>query len=620
MPNEPQTAGAALDQGLRELTQLRQFAGPPKDFWPRFLAVARQVSLADTLVLLARKPGQAWQQLLSWPRETLPSRMLTTFLTQLEQHATRTAAENWLLWPLEEKARSTSGHFVVGARLDAQPGQAEECVLVGLISEISEANAREASVRLRLLAPAPQLYQTALAARQARGEAEKLATVLDLTASISPEKRFLAAAMTFCNGLASRYGCDQVSLGWLEGGYVRLRAMSRTEKFERQMAAAQALEAAMEESLDQDDEVVWPRPEGTALVSREHERFCREQKVEHMWSLPLRVDKQPVAVISCERRGPGLSETELQQMRLACDLAAPFLERLHKQDRWFGARWAAHARDGLARLLGPEHTWAKLLALVVTALLGVLFLVPVPYRVEGKFVLRSEAQASLTAPFDGFLEQALVRPGDTVRAGSELLKLRTDELALEESFALADVDRYQREAEKARAAKALAEMRIAQAMAEQATARLELVRYRIAHATIKSPFEGVVIEGDLRERLGAPVKAAEVLLKIARIDTLYAEAEVNERDIHEVLGKAAGQIAFVSQPKKKFPIRIAALEQAALPRNEANVFLVRCRLGPPQPWWRPGMSGVCKIDVDKRTLFWILTHRTVDFLRLHFWW
>jgi hypothetical protein len=32
------------------------------------------------------------------------------------------------------------------------------------------------------------------------------------------------------------------------------------------------------------------------------------------------------------------------------------------------------------------------------------------------------------------------------------------------------------------------------------------------------------------------------------------------------------------------------------------------------------MSGVCKLPVEKRTLFWIFTHRTVDFLRMFFWW
>jgi len=27
-----------------------------------------------------------------------------------------------------------------------------------------------------------------------------------------------------------------------------------------------------------------------------------------------------------------------------------------------------------------------------------------------------------------------------------------------------------------------------------------------------------------------------------------------------------------------------------------------------------------KVEAGKRTLFWILTHRTVDFLRLWLWW
>jgi hypothetical protein len=37
-------------------------------------------------------------------------------------------------------------------------------------------------------------------------------------------------------------------------------------------------------------------------------------------------------------------------------------------------------------------------------------------------------------------------------------------------------------------------------------------------------------------------------------------------------------------------------------------------------WWRPGMTGLCKLEAHKHSLFWILTHRTVDFLRMKFWW
>jgi hypothetical protein len=619
MTNEPQTTATNLDRALTELALLSHCADAPTDFWPRFLAAVQQLTLADKLALLARKPGEPWRQVMEWPSAVPPSRMVTAFHTRLHEIASQAVGTGGFFAPLEAKPGPAAGNFVVATRLELAPP--EECVLTGLLSEIGESGAREVWLRLRLAARTPESYQINLAAQQAKADVEKYASVLDLTVSVSAEKRFLATAMAFCNGLATRFNCDRVSLGWQQHGSIRLRAISRTEKFERQMAAAQALEAAMEEALDQDEEVVWPAPQGASIISRDHQRFAEDQKVAHLCSLPLRADKEPVAVVTCERQAAPFSETEVQQMRLGCDLAGVRLADLQEQDRWFGARWASQLREHCAKLIGPEHTWAKLLALLIVVLLGLLFFLRVPYRVEGNFVLRSDDLAYLTAPFEGYIDQVLVRPGDIVRVGAPLLKLKADELELEASFALADLNRYQREAEKARAAKALADMRVSEALADQAKARLDMVRYRLEHATITSPFAGVVVEGDLRERLGAPVKAADVLFKVARIDTLYVEAEVNERDIHEILGRSTGQIALVSRPRSKFPVRITTIEQAAMPKNEANVFLVRCALDQqPQPWWRPGMSGICKFNVEKRTLFWIITHRTVDFLRLKLWW
>jgi len=610
----------ATEKALGELAQLRMFAGPPRDFWPLFLAAIQQLTGADKLTLLGRKPGQPWRRILDWPAQSPPSRMFTEFSTQSQIIANRAMETGNLLQPLDAAARAGSRNFVA-ATVIKLPQQQEDCVLAVLFSELSEAGAREAALRLALAAPAAEAYQMNLAAAQSKADVEKFASVLDLTAAVSAEKRFLATALAFCNGVATQFHCERVSLGWLDRGYIRLRAISRTERFDPQMAAARALETAMEEALDQDEEVLWPPREGATVITRDHERFAREQSAGHLSSLPLRSDGEPVAVVTCERQREPFTETELKQLRLACDFATPRLADLQEQDRWFGARWATQLRGHCAKIIGPEHTWAKLLALLVTVLLAVLFFVRVPYRVEGNFLLRSDELAYLAAPFDGFIDQVFVRPGDTVAPGGPLLKLKTAELELDEAMALADFNRFQREAEKARAAKTLAEMRISEAMAEQAKARLELVRYHLSQAAIQAPFPGVIIEGDLRERLGSPVKAADVLFKVARTDKLYVEAEVNERDIHEILGKSAGEIAFVSQPKKKFPVSIVTIQQAAVPKEEANVFLVRCALDQgAQPWFRPGMSGLCKFSVGKRTLFWILTHRTVDFLRMKLWW
>jgi len=43
----------------------------------------------------------------------------------------------------------------------------------------------------------------------------------------------MAAAMTFCNEIASRYRCDRVSLGWIKGAYVRVQAVSHMERFRK---------------------------------------------------------------------------------------------------------------------------------------------------------------------------------------------------------------------------------------------------------------------------------------------------------------------------------------------------------------------------------------------------
>jgi hypothetical protein len=486
---------------------------------------------------------------------------------------------------------------------------------------VSERSARESALRLSLAASTPEFYQGGAAAAQASAKVEKLSSVLDLDLSVSGEKRFFPTALTFCNGLAEQFRCERVSLGWLEHGIVRLRAVSRMEQFDRQMAAAQGLELAMEEALDQDDEILWPAPPGMNGICRDHAKFAEEQKAGNLGSVPIRLEGKPVAAVTCERRSGPFSETELQQIRLSCDLAGPRLAELHARDRWFGARWAADLKGQAAKFVGPEHTSAKLLAIAGVLVAAALVFLPVPFRVEGTFALRSDRLEYLSAPFDGYIAEVFARPGDAVKAGQPLLKFKTAEMELDESFGLADVNRYQREAEKARSSGALADMRVAEAMAAQAEAQLGLARYRLREATVTAPFDGVVIEGDLRERIGSPVKSADTLFQVARIDPLYVEAQVSERDVHEIQGKKDGIIAFVSRPKFSFPIQIDTIEPAAVTKQEGNFFLVRCAIvSGAQSWWRPGMSGVCKFPVGSRALGWVLTHRTVDFLRLKLWW
>ena len=621
MAYEQEEHRQTIEGVIEALERTRRFEGPPNEFWPAFMEGAVRLAGATFGLLMVRgKGGEPWKSLSVWPNQGLDTPGAKDLRNRMEGIADL-CTERGSAW--EEGKTKSSGKkegVMLGIRLSLEERELAG-VSVFYFENGSPSSLEEIATRLKLVADIPAAYQMGRIARQAKSDVVHFAEALDLLVLLNAEKRYLAAAMTFCNEVASRYRSDRVSLGWLKGAYVRLQAVSHMERFEKKMDVVQSLEAAMEEAFDQDEEIVWPRPEGNLAVVRAHEAFSREQGSPYMVSLPVRVDDQAAGVVTCERSTEPFSEEEVRGLRVLCDQSARRLSDLKRHDRWFGARMAISIKESLGKLLGVEHTFAKLLGLFVCAALALLIFGQWSYRVEAPFMLKTDDLAFLPAPFDGYIDQVHVKVGDVVNVMDPLLTLDTRELLLEESTAIANQNRYAREAEKARAVNALADMKVARALEEQATARLKMVRYHIDRAQVKAPFAGIVVEGDLKELQGAPVRKGDVLFKVARLEKMYAELKVDERDVHEVSEGASGEIAFVSRPDLKFPIVVERLDPVAVAEQKGNVFLVRCLFPEARAnWWRPGMSGVAKIDVGKRNVLWILTHRTVDFLRMWLWW
>ncbi len=605
----PETLSPRFEDLLRELRA--EGVGAP-GLWPRFLEAGIRLSNASDGVVFCRREAEL--EPVAW----MPNGAGTAAPTPLE------AFREFAL--LAERNGSAAGEgsdserrAFVATRIEAPEGRA--LAVIRLAEGSSDAARTTALARLELAAAAAAASQLGDALTAAKRETQTFASILDLAILLDETERFTSAAMLLCNQLAARHGAERVSLGWLRGRYIHLEAISHSDRFEQKSEAATALAAAMEEALDADDEIVFPGEPGTKVPPRFHAEFAAAHGVAHLVSVPLRVASEPQAVITLERATRGFDPAELRSLRLVADHAARRLQHLREHDRWAGARFAAWARARAAGLIGTEHTGAKLIAFAITVLLAVLIFGTKTYRVEAPFTLQSDTVAFLPAPFDGYIEQVHFRIGDHAATGQPLVELTTRELALEEAAALAEQNSFLAEAQKAQSSDSIAEMQIAQAKAEQAHSRLELTRYRLSQAKITAPFDGVVVEGDLRERIGAPVKQGETLLKLGLLTDLFAEAEVNERSIHELSDGASGELAFASRPELRFPVRIQRIEPTATATEKGNNFIVRCQFpGTPETWWRPGMTGLCKLDAGRRSLLWIFTHRTVEFLRLHFWW
>lgn len=505
--------------------------------------------------------------------------------------------------------------------LSFEQPQPSALIAVFTLPQQAEQVLAEKLVSLQLCSDAPAIYQQFRTVRQNQTKLQFFAELLELLDRLNACEHFLAAAMQLVNSAVVSWRCSRVSLGWLERGYVKLQAISHMERFEPKMELVGRLEAAMEESLDQGEEIFYPAVTEDGLLVRDHEVYAKQQQVDYLLSFPLRFNGEVIAILTCERQEQAFSQEELLAVRITLDQVVTRLQELKKRARPPLVKVQDQLRERSAALLGPEHSLAKLVSLMIVLFLLLSVLVKIPYRVEAPVILRSADVRQVSTPVDGFIEQVHVKLGERVEQDQLLLTLDNRDLHLEESAAVANQLRYLREAEKARARGSLIDMKIAQAQTDQATAQLELIRHRLGQLQVRASIAGVVVEGELDELRGSPVTKGDLLFKLARHEQLYVELKIAERDVHEIAIGQQAKLAFIGQPKLKFPIVLEQLDPVAQAEEAGNVFLATGRTYQAQvDWWRPGMSGVAKIEVGERTILWVLSHRSLDFMRLLLWW
>lgn len=445
--------------------------------------------------------------------------------------------------------------------------------------------------------------------------------VLEVLSKIIFQEKFLLASMFLVNEVATRFNCSQVSIGWEKGNYINPIAISHIDKFDKSMESVRKLEALYEESADQDEEILYPSEELSDKIIFAHHHYIESTKAKEVVSIPFRYEGRVVAVLSCEKSVGIFTEEELILLRLLSNYITPWLHKLYIKDRWIGGRIALASREYLSRFFTLKNTFLKTLSVVISGLLVYGALGSWNYKIEIVSSLETDNIAFVSAPFNGLVYSVSVHAGDKVKKGDNLLSFDKDELYLKESEALADINKYRSESEKARAKNTLADMRVALSKKKEAELNLERVHYYLQKSDILSPLSGVVIVGDKEELLGAPIAKGDLLFKVAQSTDLYLRLKVAESDIEEINLSLKGEFALLSSPEYRYHFKIEnIIPMAEVDSSNGNIFLVKAKvLDVPQEWWRAGMSGVAKIEVGERNIFWILTHKFIESIRMYFW-
>jgi multidrug efflux pump subunit AcrA (membrane-fusion protein) len=219
----------------------------------------------------------------------------------------------------------------------------------------------------------------------------------------------------------------------------------------------------------------------------------------------------------------------------------------------------------------------------------------------------------------GYITEARARAGDIVRKGAVLAAMDDRDLKLERLKLMSQRGQRDSEYSQALAERQRAKVRILEAQLAQVDAQIALVDEQLARTRLTAPFDAVVVKGDLSQSLGAPVERGNVLFELAPLDAYRIIMKVDERDIPEITVKQAGVLALTSMPQEEIPLVVEKITPVSVVTEGRNYFRVEAVAQGSTEKLRPGMEGVGKIEVDRRNLFWIWTHKLVHWVRMWFW-
>ena len=447
----------------------------------------------------------------------------------------------------------------------------------------------------------------------------RLKTAVDMLALTLDRPTCGEAAMTFVTELAAASGCERVSLGFVRGRDVHLEAVSHSAEVNLKMNLTRNIERVMDEALLQRREISFPTDDAT-VICREHEALSRQQAMASVLTLPLYGQDRYYGALTVERAADQpFTDRDVEFFRAVAALAGPILETRRQADRSVPAHVRASLEASAARLAGPGHYGWKLAAAVLACVAVFLLFATGDYRLRADVALEGEVRRAVTVPFDGFIHQAPFRAGDLVDEGDVLCLLDDRDLRLDRLVKAGRLRQLEQQLQEAVSQHDRAQSSIIRAQLGQVQAELDLADAQLARTVLKAPFPGLIVSGDLSQRLGSAVRQGDVLFEVAPLDSYRVILKVDERRIADVRVGQRGNLVLFSLPGQEYGFTVSKITPIAKAEEGRNYFRVEAALDSVDENLRPGMEGVGKVDVDRRSLALIWVRDMREWLTLFFW-
>ena len=433
---------------------------------------------------------------------------------------------------------------------------------------------------------------------------------------------FHESSLSLVTNLATFLHCERVSIGKSSNGHLHVYAMSHRTQWDKRTNLVKSINSAMDECCDQEITVVYPIPSKNIKTqfARAHEKLSAIQKSVSLLTVPIISNGVIIGAITLERSGNNrFQPNSVQLVELVATIVGPILELKRLNERWIGLKiWDAAIKFSTA-LIGSEGNKTKYAILFISLFVAYSFTATGIHKVTADSIIEGSVQRTISAADDGYVSSSSVRAGDTVTANQVLAKLDDKNLQLEINKQKSQRIQLQHEYKNALVQSERVKVALFTTKINQIDNELALLDEQLKRLHAVAPFDGIIIEGDLTQALGMPVKRGDVLFKVAPLDDYRVVLNIDEEDIGFIKVNQKGLLTLTGLPNEYFSIDVVNITPISVAREGRNYFQVEATLAHKNTQLRPNMRGVGKIIIGEDYLVWVWTHKLINWLVLHTW-
>ncbi|AWB67264.1 hypothetical protein C2869_12800 [Saccharobesus litoralis] len=464
----------------------------------------------------------------------------------------------------------------------------------------------------------------------------------NILANVIAKLDFESAGQAFCSDLATQFHCDRVSLGLAKNQKVELVCLSNSIDFSKKLALTTQIQDAMLESVEQNCLLAVPdesldnqgkpsddkqHTKAHYLINHATRKLSQMQGNSAVLSIPLYnqgQDEFAFAAVILERAGNmPFSAQEQSWIQAICVLLSQVLFDKHNAEQPIIKQLQNRGLTHWQKLVGRGYPNRKL-AVAALASVSLLFsLWHSEYWLAADAQTYSLQQFTISAPYDGYIENSQAKAGDRVKQHQILASLDKKDLGLEKIKWQSQLSKLRGELNQAQGEFDRAKINILQAQLAQAQAELDLVNSQLQRADLAAPFAGTLIQGDLSQRLGDAVRRGESLFTLAATGEYRLHIQVPESRVLDTQVGQNGRLILKSLPNTQLQFTVSRITPVAQAGEGKSTYLLEGQFNNVDQEFmqrlRPGMQGVAKIYIDERLQLSIWSRDVIEWFQLQLW-